>query len=254
MSAFSHDAIAASVSDAHQRTASSPRTMARHISIAPPPDREQAFAKARRRSAWVRFLRLGILIGGPGAVAAMVGIAVFNPFSITLGSLSFGALSVEGTKVVMDRPKLAGFRNDGHPYLLTAERALQDVKHPTVIELQKVDGEIGMAAGEATHLTADAGVYDSAGEHMDLSKNVRIKNDRFNVLLQSASFDFKSGAYGSDERVEVHVGDGTTIFADRAAARNNGQELTFEGHVKTRIVSQSGDTQPPAADAQRTHP
>ncbi len=253
MSRFQNDTIAAGIANAPRAAPSSARAAARRIAIAPPPDREQDFARAKRRSARVRFLRAAILIGGLGSVAAMVGIAIFDPFSIKqLGALTFSALSVEGTKVVMDRPKLAGFRNDGQPYLLAAERALQDIKHPTLVELQKVDGEIGMAGGEATHLTADAGVYDSMGEHMDLSNNVRIKNSRFDVLLRSASFDFKSGAYGSDDAVEVHVGDGTTIFADRATARKNGQELTFEGHVKTRIVSQADPE--PAADAKRTNP
>jgi hypothetical protein len=85
---------------------------------------------------------------------------------------------------------------------------------------------------------------------MELSKNVRIRNSRFDVLLRSARFDFKSGAYGSDEPVEVHASDGTTIFADRAAARNNGQELTFDGHVRTRIVTQADPE--PAADAKGT--
>ncbi len=252
MSPFQNDAIAAGVAKAPRVAPSSARAAARRIAIAPPPDREHDFARAKRRSARVRILRAAILIGGLGSVAAMFGIAIFDPFSIKLGSLTFSALSVEGTKIIMDRPKLAGFRNDGQPYLLTAERALQDVKQPTIVELQRVDGEIGMAGGEATHLTADAGVYDSMGEHMDLSNNVRIKNSRFDVLLRSANFDFKSGAYGSDDPVEVHVGDGTTIFADRATARNNGQELTFEGHVKTRIVSQA-DLEP-AADAKRTNP
>ena len=169
-------------------------------------------------------------------------VAFFNPFATKLGSLGFTALSVEGTKIVMDRPKLAGFRSDGQPYLLTAERALQDIKQPTVVQLQKVDGEIGMAGGEATHLSADAGVYDSVGEHMELSGNVRIKNGRFTVLLRSAKFDFKSGVYGSDDPVEVQAGDGTTIFADRASALNHGQELTFEGHVRTNIVPQTEPT------------
>jgi lipopolysaccharide export system protein LptC len=251
MSAFDDNAIAASVTYADRR-APSPRGEMRRISIAPPPDREPAFAKARRRSACVRFLRVAILIGAPGTVAVMFGIAIFAPFSTALGSLSFNALSVEGTKVVMDRPKLAGFRNDGQAYLLTAERALQDTKQPAIVELQNVDGEIGMADGETTHLSADAGLYDSIGEHMNLSRNVRINNGRFHVRLQSASFDFKSGAYGSDEPVEVRVGEGTTISADRATARNNGQELTFEGHVKTRIVSQA-DLQP-SADAKRANP
>src|SRR5271166_1916446 len=248
--AFRGEAMAAGF-DGSERTAAA-RAGARRISIAPPPDRAEAFADAKRRSARVRFLRKAILISVVVAILAMLGVVIFDPFSPKFGPLSFSALSIDGTKITMARPKLAGFRSDGQPYTLTAERALQDVKQPTIVELQKVDGEIGMAGGEAMHLTADAGVYDSMGEHMDLSNNVRIKNSRFDVLLRSASFDFKSGAYGSDNPVEVHVGDGTTIFADRATARNNGQELTFEGHVKTRIVSQAD--QQPAADPKRTNP
>ncbi len=251
MSALHNGPIVAGVSDAGQ-AAPIARAVTRRIGIAPPPDREQAFAKARRRSGRVRRLRSTILIGGLGTVAAMVAIAVFNPFATKFGSLSFSALSVEGTKIVMERPKLAGFRSDGQAYVLTATRALQDMKQPTVVELENVDGEIGMAGGEATHVTADSGVYDSTGEHMELSNNVRIKNGRTEVLLRSGKFDFKSGAYGSDEPVEVRVSDGTTIFSDRATAINHGQELTFDGHVKTRIVPQAGQQQ--AAEAKGTNP
>jgi hypothetical protein len=101
-------------------------------------------------------------------------------------------------------------------------------------------------------LSADAGIYDSVGEHMELSKNVLIKNGRVTVLLRSARFDFKSGVYGSDDPVEVQAGDGTTVLADRAAALNHGQEITFEGHVRTNIVPQTGEQ--PAADVKRTSP
>jgi lipopolysaccharide export system protein LptC len=252
MPAFHNDTIPTGVAAAEGMAPFTARSMTRRIGVAPPPDRERAFAKARRHSARVRLLRLAILIGGLGTVAAMVVVALLNPFATKLGSLSFAALSVEGTKIAMDRPKLAGFRSDGQPYVLTAERALQDIKQPTVVQLQKVDGNIGMAGGESTHLSADEGVYDSVGEHMELSKNVRIKNGHFTVFLRSARFDFKSGVYGSDDPVEVHAGDGTTIFADRAVAVNHGQELTFEGHVRTNIVSQTG--QQPAADLKRTNP
>jgi lipopolysaccharide export system protein LptC len=229
-----------------------PSSATRRIGVAPPPDREQAFARARRRSGRVRLLRLAILIGGLGAVGAVVVVTFFNPFATKLGSLGFNALSVEGTKIVMDRPKLAGFRSDGQAYLLTAERALQDIKQPNMVQLRKVDGDIGASGGEATHLSADAGVYDNLAEHMELSGNVRIKNGRFTVLLRSARFDFKSGAYGSDERVEIQGGDGTTIFADRGSALNHGQELTFEGHVRTNIVPQTN--QEPASEVKRSDP
>ena len=252
MPAFHNDAIHTGVARGERTEPFALPSAMRRIGVPPPPDRERAFAKARRHSTRVRLLRFTILIGGLGTVAAIFVVAFFNPFATKLGSLNFAALSVEGTKIVMDRPNLAGFRSDGQPYLLTAERALQDIKQPTLVELQKVDGEIGMAGGEATHLSADAGVYDSVGEHMELSNNVRIKNGRFTVLLRSAKFDFKSGVYGSDDPVEVRAGDGTTVFADRAATVNHGQELTFEGNVRTNIVPQTG--QQPTAEVKRTNP
>jgi lipopolysaccharide export system protein LptC len=252
MSAFRIQPIAANIADAVSTAAFPTRAVTRRIGVAPPADRAQAFAKARRRSARVKRLRQAILIGGLGAIAAMVVTAFFNPFATKLGSLGLSSLSVEGTKIVMDRPKLAGFRSDGQPYLLTATRALQDIKHPTLVELEKVEGEIGAAGGEPTHVTADSGVYDSLGEKMELSNNVRITSGRANVLMRTAKFDFKSGAYRSDEPVEVRVSDGTTIVSDRAEAADHGQEVTFDGHVKTRIVPQA--EQQSAADAKGTNP
>jgi lipopolysaccharide export system protein LptC len=252
MSAFRIQPIAANIADAVSTAAFPARAVTRRIGVAPPADRAQAFAKARRRSARVKRLRQAILIGGLGAIAAMVVTAFFNPFATKLGSLGLSSLSVEGTKIVMDRPKLAGFRSDGQPYLLTATRALQDIKHPTLVELEKVEGEIGAAGGEPTHVTADSGVYDSLGEKMELSNNVRITSGRANVLMRTAKFDFKSGAYRSDEPVEVRVSDGTTIVSDRAEAADHGQEVTFDGHVKTRIIPQT--EQHSAADAKGTNP
>jgi lipopolysaccharide export system protein LptC len=252
MSAFPTHPVAPTVADADEAPALSARAVTRRVGVAPPPDRQQAFAQARRRSARVRRLRQAILIGGLGTVAAMAAAAFFNPFASKLGSLGLSTLSVEGTKIVMDRPKLAGFRSDGQPYLLTAKRALQDIKHPTIVELEQVEGEIGATGGQTTHVTADSGVYDSLGEHMELSNNVRITNGQANVLLRSAKFDFKSGAYGSDEPVEVRVSDGTTIFSDRAEAADHGQQVTFDGHVRTRIIPQT-ERKPAAADAKGTN-
>lgn len=211
----------------------------RVLRIPQPLDREAAFARARKRSAFVRFLRKAILIGVTGAAAAMIGIAVFNPFATKLGTLGFSGLSVDGSKIAMERPKLAGFRSDGQPYTLTADRALQDVKDPTKVELQNLTGEIGMAGGEMTRVRADTGVYDSGKERMRLSGNIQIGNSKFEVWLRTADIDFKSGVYESDEPVEVHVGHDATINGDRAIARNNGQEFTFEGHVRTRITPQA---------------
>jgi lipopolysaccharide export system protein LptC len=252
MPAIHDNAIPTSVARVERMAPFAPLSMTRLVGVTPPLDREVAFANARRRSGRIRVLRLAILICGIGAVVAVIIVAFFNPFATKMGALSLNTLSMDGTKIVMDRPKLAGFRSDGQPYVLTAERALQDIKLPTTVQLQKVKGEMGVAGAESTHLSADAGVYDNLSEHMELSQNVRIQNDRFTVLLRSAKFNFKSGIYGTDEQVEVQGTDGTTIFADRASALNHGQELTFEGHVRTNIIPQA--TEQSAQEAKRTNP
>ena len=242
------DSMAAGVNGALRSTKAGGRAAPRAVILAPPLDRERAFMSARRRSLRVRLLGKVLLVGTLGTVTAMVLTAICNPFGAKFGALSFSALSLDGTKVTIDRPRLAGFRSDGQPYALNAERAIQDVKQPTVVELVNISGDIGATGGETTRLTADAGTYDSLAGRMTLSSNVRISSTRFDVRLRSANIDFKTGVYQSDEPVEVHVGEGTTIFGDRATARNNGQEFVFEGHVRTKVAPQSG------ADAKGANP
>ncbi len=216
------------------------REGARGVAISFATDRTRLFAAARRRSGRVRFLRRAILISVVGSVAAMVAIAVFDPFGPKFGSLSFSNVAIDGTKIAMAKPRLAGFRADGQPYVLTAERALQDVRHPTVAELENLTGDIGATGGETTRITADTGVYDSAAGRMNLAGNVKISNQRFEVRLRTVDIDFKTGVYRSDEPIEVHVGANTTILADRASGEHNGQEMTFEGRVRTTLVPDGG--------------
>jgi len=211
------------------------------VVMAEPPDRTHAFKAARRRSGRVRFLRRAILGGVLAVVAAMVAIVVFNPFASKISGISFSSLGVDGSKVMIVKPRLSGYRSDGQPYSLTAEQAVQDMKQPTRVELHKLTGEIGLTGGEATHIAADSGVYDSTSEKMRLKDNIRIGNSRLDIRLRSAEIDFKSGVYPSAEPVEIHAGDTTTIRADRAEARDNGQQLVFDGRVRTTIVPQSAE-------------
>jgi lipopolysaccharide export system protein LptC len=207
-------------------------------------ERAAAFSAAARHSKLVRFLRVAILAGAAGTIAILIAIAIFDPFGRSAGGASVGGLRLDGTKVMMERPKLAGFRRDGRPYLVNADRAIQDILHPTLVELRGIDAEVGIAGSGASKITADLGVYDSANEHMDISRNVHVKSDQYDVRLRSASIDFKVGVYLSHEPVAVVTSGGTTIDADSVTASDNGRQLSFEGHV--RSVLQVGDA------AQRT--
>jgi len=197
--------------------------------------RASAFAAAARHSARVRFLRIAILGGAGGAVVVLVGIALFDPFDRLAGRISIDSIGVDGTKVTMAHPRLAGFRKDGRPYLVNASEAIQDAAHPTLVQLLRIDSEISLAEGGQAHLTAKTGLYDSSKEHMDVKDDVRVQSPQYDVTLRSASIDFNGGRYSSNEPVTIVTSNGTTIAGDTLAAIDNGKELTIEGHVKTMI-------------------
>jgi lipopolysaccharide export system protein LptC len=208
--------------------------------------RAKAFAAAARHSALVRFLRVALLGGALAAVALLLGIALFDPFGRLAGSLSIASIGMDGTKVIMEHPKLAGFRKDGRPYLVNAQRAIQDALHPTLVELHGIDGDIAMTGSGVAHMTANLGLYDTAKEHMDVSDNVRLKSPQYDVRLKSAGIDFKSGVYISKEPVTIVTSSGMTLAGDAISATDNGRELAIEGHVKTMIPSASpGDETKP---------
>ena len=204
--------------------------------------RASAFAAAARHSALVRFLRVALLGGAVGTVAVLTGIALFDPFGRLVGSVSMSGIGVDGTKVTMAHPKLAGFRKDGRPYLVTAQKAVQDALHPTLVELHGIAADITLGENGLAHMTADSGLYDSSTEHMNVSDNVQVKSPQYSAWLKSANIDFKGGRYTSDDPVRVLTSTGTTLAGDAMSAVDNGRELIIEGHVKTMI--------PPASPAQ----
>lgn len=202
---------------------------------------------ARRHSVFVRVLRVALITGAVGTVVVLTALGLYRTFGTSLGRLSIGELSIDGTKITMDKPKLTGARRQGDGYVINAAKAIQDILHPTQVELVGIEGDIGAADHDTLHVSATSGQYDTEHQSLDLSGVVRLKNSRYTVDLHSAHIDFKTGAYTSGEPVTVLISGGTSIVADSAAVRDNAREITFEGHVRTIIRSGDGD-----ADAARS--
>jgi lipopolysaccharide export system protein LptC len=202
--------------------------------------RQRAFVAAARHSRLVRVLRFATPTAGLLAVAAMILLAVFNPFRRQVGDLSVGELSVDGTKIVMNHPRLTGTRRDGHGYVVNAVKAIQDVLHPSTVELRGIDGDVAMADDGRLKMTAAAGVYDSVGQSLKLTQDVHLHSPDYDVTLMSADIDFKAGNYRSDQPVTIVTDSGATIRDDSAEARDNGGELTFTGHVHSTFAGDAG--------------
>lgn len=191
----------------------------------------RAYTQARRHSARVRLLRRVIPIGAALAIALVITFAWLNPFG-RAGGVSMGPFSLSGTKITMEHPRLTGYRKDTRPYEVTATAALQDVRKPTLIELNEMKARVAMDdSGAMVRLEAATGVFDTQKEQLELRQDVRVRTDSGqSALLKSASIDFKAGTVASREPVTVTLTNGT-IDADGLDVTENGKMVSFIGRV-----------------------
>jgi lipopolysaccharide export system protein LptC len=198
-----------------------------------PSARSRAFSRARRHSRWVRFAKIAIPLGAVLAMVVVGLVAYFDPFRDIKG-LTLGPISVSGTNVTMESPKLTGFRNDNRPYEVTASAATQDVRNPNFVELKDLRARIVTDdKGSVARLEAAIGILDTQKEQMNLRQDVRVRTDAGQeVKLRSAFVDFKTGSVTSDEPVVVSLGNGI-IEATGLEVIDNGKSMHFKGRVRT---------------------
>ncbi len=204
----------------------------------------RAFAAAQRHSRLVRALRVALIVGVVGVIAGLAIKTIYRTFGAALPALQVGELSIDGTKITMNHPRLTGARQDGRGYVINAAKAIQDVRRPGQIELAGIDGTIGGADGDTLHVEASSGLYNTGKEAMDLSGVVRLRNSRYTVELKSAHIDFRAGAYSSTDPVNVLIFPASTISSDSASVREGGKEIEFDGHVKS-LMRSDGDSDAP---------
>lgn len=197
--------------------------------------RQAAFKSARRHSGVVRWLRRAIPVGAVVAVLGLVVAPFFNPLR-DVGNFSLGSVSLSGGKVVMEAPKLAGYRKDNSPYEVTADSALQDIRKPTQIELVKMTARVLMKSEEGwVTINARSGLFDQQKEQLKLVDDVKIRTESgYDVRMRTADIDFKAGTVNSREPVKVNLGT-TTIDADTLDVKDNGALIVFEGRVRVVI-------------------
>jgi lipopolysaccharide export system protein LptC len=219
-------------------------------SATPLPDRNLAYEAAMRHSRRVRFLRRALPITCIAAIVGPVAWGIVAPFARSLPDVTVGRASVSGSRITMEAPKLSGFKKDQKSYEVTAKEAIQDIKTPTVVELNLLVARMEQERNSFARLTSDWGRFDQTADRLDLKGNVRVRTDSgYEVDMLSARVDMKSGNVVSTEPVKVRSQTGT-IEADRVEVKDNAAHVIFEGRVKSVFI-QTDDQQGPADGARK---
>jgi lipopolysaccharide export system protein LptC len=174
----------------------------------------------------------------PAAALLLFAMLVLLPF-LNKREVSFllSRDSIEKTPEVlrMEKPSYRGLDSKGRPFVLTAERAIQNSSEEALVELQKLTANIATAAGAAT-LTSELGAFDLKREQLRISGGISVSRaDGYRFQAQSAVLDLTSRmAWG----VEGVSGDAPLgLFRARKFQVNvETGTVTFSGGTKLRIV------------------
>lgn len=191
-----------------------------------------AFEAAIHHSQIVRWLRRSIPVLSCLVLAFLITKTLWGVLMPGIPAVS-GTISIAGRKIVMENPKLSGFKRDGSTYELTAARAVQDLKAPNIVEMERIIARVQTGQAGWTNITGAEGTYDSKAERIDLRGGVKIKTDNGTEAdLVDAKVEFKAGHVVSEKPVQVRIPQGN-IKADGLQVLDNGRKLVFEGNVQS---------------------
>jgi lipopolysaccharide export system protein LptC len=192
---------------------------------------------ARKHSARVRVLRVGIPLGAVAALAVVTLLTWFNPLRAmgNLPKITGGSLVVSGTKITMEAPKLRGYTRDNRAYDITAEGATQDFLKPELIELSGIKAKIELQDKGTVDVKAVAGLYNTKTELLTLTQYILLTSSSgYEGHLTEAVLDVKKGHIVSEKPVEVLMLEGV-IKAKRLEVMDNGALIRFDGGVDMTV-------------------
>ena len=195
-------------------------------------DVEHAVRVAGRHSVAVRVVRIGLLIAVVIALTGLVLNTYFKPMQIfeKLPSVS-GKLAVQGSKITMELPRIAGFTRDQRAYELNAETAVQDIAKPDIVELQNLRAKMELQDKDVVQVTANAGTYNTKADKIVLRDQIVVTSQQgYKAVLREAAVEMKKGNVISEQPLEITLPNGT-LKANRLEIIDSGDVIRFERGV-----------------------
>ena len=196
--------------------------------------RLQAFRAARRHTRLVRILRFVLPVVCVLTIAALS----FTGFSFKVpgGQFDVESVGLNGSTLVMDSPKLSGYRAGRGTYLIQAKKAEQDMTAKNIVNLLGLDGKLTQEDGRWASINAGTGRMDTDTQSLLLGDRIIVRADGgYRAVLDDAAVNMRAGSVTTDKPVKVDMFNGS-LAADRMTITESGRTMSFEGGVKLRVI------------------
>lgn len=193
----------------------------------------EAYRRAARHSARVRVLKvalpvIGLLIAAIFAIVSIV--STYIPDELDVESAT-----IEDGKVVMKNPAIAGRNRDGISYSMKADRALQDMKNPDIIQLENIKAQMPVNDKMIAQVDAVTGIYDRGRNILDMTAPFTIRlNTGLEAAFRDAHLDINGGRMSTQQPVTIQSKE-ASIVAQSLRMTDKGRTVVFEGDVVVNV-------------------
>ncbi|MDR6756955.1 lipopolysaccharide export system protein LptC [Mycoplana sp. BE70] len=193
----------------------------------------EAYRRAARHSARVRFLKIalpaiGLVIAAIFAVVSIV--STYLPEELAVESAT-----IEDGKVVMKNPAISGRNRDGISYSMKADRALQDMKNPDIIQLENIRAKMPVNEKLIAQVDAVTGIYDRGRNILDMTAPFTIRlNTGLEAAFRDAHLDINGGRMSTQQAVSIQAKE-ASIVAQSLRMTDKGRTVVFEGDVVVNV-------------------
>ncbi|MGD9658790.1 MAG: LPS export ABC transporter periplasmic protein LptC [Methylocystis sp.] len=200
--------------------------------------RQSAFPEALRHTSRVTLLRRWILWGA-GGVVGIVGLGLLiSSLRFLPADLSLARVALKGSRIVIESPKLVGYRKDGRPYEVRAVVGVQDLAKPDLFELEQLEVRVENTKDNSIVMSAEKGVYNRNADRADMTGGVNIRDDKnFDMQLESAVMDLKASMMTSNKPVLLKI-DGGEVTAHSVEFSQKERRASFAGGVHSVLYGE----------------
>lgn len=199
-----------------------------------------AFARARRHSRRVRFLKVGL--PAIATVMVLLGVGAAYVARSLPGELSFASSTLEDGRLVMQDPRMSGSDSRDRPYSMTARRAVQAVAgSASGVDLEGVRADI--AVDESTNATIQAGngYYDVGTERLRLFDDIEVETTSgIAIRLSEAEIDLAGRSMQGQGPVVITTPN-QRLESGSVVIEEGGERLSFGDRVKLTLLPSASD-------------
>lgn len=193
---------------------------------------------ALRYSRFVTVMKRALPVTAAALIAVVIAYALIPRPSDKM-SFAYERTGMVDNDLAMLKPRLTGADHEGHPFVITADAAVQDGANVRRATLKNVQADLALDKGRWLNATAVKGFIDMNKGRLALGGGIAVfSDDGYELHTASADVDLKKGTMKGPSLV-TGQGPTGTLRADRFEIDRKTERLVLTGNVHMILVGVS---------------